>query len=314
MHPIVIMAYDKSTAVGKAVSILEDAGLEVRVLNTNHAKLVDFLSALAGDDTSDVAPPAPKEDDKKIDSDKPADDVDKNETTGELGDNEDDEGVAESLNLMGHRQFQGTCIGIPMQFSLTREESTIRPSAVTFSEKTRFSINEHEFAAWMRPSQKYNGAKAATVDMPLVINEAARTFTLGIGKQKGVPEIELNINDFATLFEASTTSSKTVQEVKDEINDICEKIAAKNSAKIMNNVSITDYVTQKFDIFVKLKASDDAAVNDQIKADFFGALKTVFSDMKTKTDWLRIDCADGKVFVDAVQTDKVNGIGIFSEA
>lgn len=48
MHPIVIMSYDKSPAISKAVAILQEAGMEVCVLNTATAKLKDFLGALAG--------------------------------------------------------------------------------------------------------------------------------------------------------------------------------------------------------------------------------------------------------------------------
>ena len=56
MHPIVIMSYDKSPAINKAVQALEEAGMEVRVLNTANAKLADFLGALGGIDDDEVEP------------------------------------------------------------------------------------------------------------------------------------------------------------------------------------------------------------------------------------------------------------------
>jgi len=66
MHPVVIMSYDKSPAITKAVAALEEAGLEVIVLNTATAKLAQFLGALAGEDeeTDPEAALAPSEDDE----------------------------------------------------------------------------------------------------------------------------------------------------------------------------------------------------------------------------------------------------------
>lgn len=66
MHPVVIMSYDKSPAITKAVAALEEAGMEVIVLNTKTAKLVQFLGALAGEtddeeedkDQDEETPPA----------------------------------------------------------------------------------------------------------------------------------------------------------------------------------------------------------------------------------------------------------------
>jgi hypothetical protein len=74
MHPIVIMSYDKSPAIVKAIDILEEAGFEVRVLNTNSAKLADFLGALAGVDTD---MPADKSDAKDSAADEVPADEDK---------------------------------------------------------------------------------------------------------------------------------------------------------------------------------------------------------------------------------------------
>lgn len=128
MHPIVIMSYDKSPAITKAVAILEEAGMEVRVLNTATARLAEFLGALAGDDDEipepEIAPEPEVEQEKEIEE--PVAD----EGEGEIA----TEGLVDD-ELIQIKLVEGCHL-------------VLKPSIISVGARTTYSLNESEFAFW----------------------------------------------------------------------------------------------------------------------------------------------------------------------
>lgn len=114
MHPIIIIAGDKNKAIGSAVDTLQEAGFDVRVLNTATAKLVDFLGALAGaEDEVPAAPPA-------------------------AAAPEDEEEMSEAI-VSGERVIIEMVDG---------NQVTLHPSSVFIAAKTVFSLNESKYSFW----------------------------------------------------------------------------------------------------------------------------------------------------------------------
>jgi len=135
MHPIIIMSYDRSPAIKKAIEILEDAGLEVRLLNTNSARLADFLGALAGDEDDDD-----KEDSKK---DAPVVDTEIADAAKDAADAFDDDAAKPEVAL--------ECIIDGEKVKVLVVEGTgimLHPSSITAGARTVYSINESQFAFW----------------------------------------------------------------------------------------------------------------------------------------------------------------------
>lgn len=187
MHPVVIMSYDKSPAINKAVEALEEAGLEVRVLNTNHAKLADFLGALAGeDDEEDEVPVAstPEETpEEEVEETPPSDDV--------------DPGIAnESLKFIVDGEAVETII--------VEGRSELIPNGRMIGGKTAYMINESHYAFWpvmedglydmTHNVQIQNGDKAIFTDV--TIAEAAEK-----------PLLKLSRDTFTRLTEATKVST-----------------------------------------------------------------------------------------------------------
>lgn len=156
-HPVVLMAYDKSPAITKAVAALEEAGLEVVVLNTKTAKLMNFLGALAGenpdeedDETAEEPPveePAPEEE--------PAEDLppeEEEEPASPVTEVllNDEKVVVEIVDGNGLMLFPSECSGGHA------------------NSKARYWINESEFAFW---SNKLEGEPLKTRGM-LTVGEA----------------------------------------------------------------------------------------------------------------------------------------------
>ncbi len=130
MHPVVIMSYDKSPAINKAVAALEEAGMEVRVLNTNSAKLADFLGALAGEDDEEDVPADAAAEEPVVDDEAPA----------ELPP-EEPEVATEALEALVNGE--NVIVEIVDGSTVTLHSSSISSGAKTF-----YRLNESEFSFW----------------------------------------------------------------------------------------------------------------------------------------------------------------------
>lgn len=140
-HPVVIMAYEKSEAIGAAVAALEESGLEVVVLNTAKAKLVNFLGALAG------ATDADEEDEQK--------EEEKDDTNGEDAskDKDPDEGLGtedttnkeptEEVTTEGSIEDEKILIKI-----VEGSSAVLYPSKISVGAKTVYNLNESSFSFW----------------------------------------------------------------------------------------------------------------------------------------------------------------------
>lgn len=144
MHPVVIMAYDKSPAINKAVEALEEAGLEVRVLNTARAKLAEFLGALAGDDEElDELPPEepkaeePKEEEPPVEEEPKDSEPKKKEA--------EEESAEEEVKL---ESVIGYVDGEEIVIEIVEGQSELVPSGLMVGTKTAYMVNESHFAFW----------------------------------------------------------------------------------------------------------------------------------------------------------------------
>lgn len=148
MHPIIMIASDKDPAIGKAVSDMEAAGFEVRVLNSNTAKLVDFLGAIAGADDEDA-------DDGKVDVDATKD------PEADLAPSPDDEPKAAPADLpaddepededdpLAPSKMEALIAGEPVQVEIVPGAGiTLHPSTIAIGAKTFYSLNESKFSFW----------------------------------------------------------------------------------------------------------------------------------------------------------------------
>lgn len=135
MHPIIIIAGDKDKAIGAAVDTLQEAGFEVRVLNTATAKLVDFLGALAGAD-DDEQPAAP------------------------VTSQEQEEPPEEETSETNEAIVSGERVIIEM---VDGYEMMLHPSTVTVAARTVYSLNESVYSFW--PAVVGNEPVFTTVDM-----------------------------------------------------------------------------------------------------------------------------------------------------
>lgn len=141
-HPIVIMAYDKSPAITKAVAALEEAGNEVIVLNTSTAKLVNFLGALAGEVEDEDTPPEdegaeeePKEEPKKA----PPEEAAPEETSPEGEEEEESEPIATEAVVNGEKVLVELVAG---------NSITLHANKISTGAKTFYSLNESHYSFW----------------------------------------------------------------------------------------------------------------------------------------------------------------------
>lgn len=185
-HPVVIMAYDKSPAISKAVSALEEAGLEVRVLNTKTSRLVEFLGALAGEDedqenTEVEAAEEPTEDDAA--EEKPVEKTaKKSEATDDISAADIDAlEVKESLNIHGEQ------VKIS---ALTNGPSELTPTGLMVGAKTAYAVNESHFAFW--PIQLNEGLYDLTHQIQLQYGAKAIFENVKIAAPADVASIKLN--------------------------------------------------------------------------------------------------------------------------
>lgn len=188
MHPIVIMAYDKSPAITKAIEALEEAGLEVRVLNTNKAKLVDFLGALAGEEDSDDELPVPTEEPAPEESvEEPVEDAPVENTD-----------VAESV-------IEGSYNGEKIVIERFDGLSELHPSGLMVGSKTAYAINEAHFAFW--PATQDGGLFDLWVQAEICVNDRAVFENVTIKEATAVPRLKLNKDIFDKLTEERTKFS-----------------------------------------------------------------------------------------------------------
>jgi hypothetical protein len=181
MHPIVIMAYDKSPAINKAVAALEEAGMEVRVLNTRHAKLAEFLGALAGEDDEleDDTPP-PTEDEPTPDEDTPPEDT-PTEDEPELA----TESVLGMLN------------GEPILIEAHDGPSELHPNGLMIGAKTAYAINEAHFSFW--PASSGEGLFDLVHQVQVEINGSTLFTDIMIKEATEKPVLKLNREQYALL-------------------------------------------------------------------------------------------------------------------
>ncbi len=186
MHPIVIMAYEKSPAINKAVAALEEAGMEVRVLNTNHAKLADFLGALAGEEDEEDAVPAkaaeepPVEDAEEVDDVPPA----PAEEAGE------EAPVKESLRVMVD--------GEEIDCVIVEGATQLFANTLHVDSKSSYTINESSYAFW--PSQAEDGLFSLKHNLQVQVGEKAIFVEANIGAtQNAKPLLKLSAEDYKKL-------------------------------------------------------------------------------------------------------------------
>lgn len=155
MHPIVIISSAKDPAIGEAVDCLQNAGFEVRVLNSATAKLVDFLGALAGADEDEDA-------DKKSDAKEPDDDAKEPdvEPSGEA--------PADKNDPLDPKKMEALIAGEPVIVELVDGHSiTLHPNNIIVAAQTQYSLNESKFSFW--PSAVSNELIEGGVE--LVLND-----------------------------------------------------------------------------------------------------------------------------------------------
>jgi hypothetical protein len=137
-HPIVIMSYDKSPAITKAVAALEEAGLEVVVLNTATAKLVNFLGALAGEDPEEEeeTPPEEEKAEEKPEEEPPVELAPEEEPPEDLP--PEDKPVEEAV-------VNGEKVLVEM---VDGDQLVLHPSEISVSNRTTYKLNESDYSFW----------------------------------------------------------------------------------------------------------------------------------------------------------------------
>lgn len=184
MHPVVIMAYDKSPAINKAVAALEEAGIEVRVLNTNSAKLADFLGALAGEDTEDEEPAPTPSVEEPVETDEP------DEGSAEPTKKESEE-VKESLKIVVD--------GEEIDAIVIEGATCLMASSLAADSKTSYKLNESEYSFW--PSQSEDGLFSLKHNVQIELGKNAIFVEAAITTSTdGKPLLKLSPADYAKLL------------------------------------------------------------------------------------------------------------------
>lgn len=182
MHPIVIMSYDKSPAINKAIEIFEEAGFEVRVLNTKTARLVEFLGALAGED--DEAPP----------KEEPAAEAPKEEPAEEPAAGADEAPpeeppVKEELFVLVD--------GEQVRVELTEGVNELVPNGLMVGKKTAYALNETHFSFWPGDTQNLER------DVQVQLGDKAKFVTVRVTEAGEVPLLKLDRGVFEELQAAN---------------------------------------------------------------------------------------------------------------
>jgi hypothetical protein len=189
MHPVVIMAYDKSPAINKAVAALEEAGMEVRVLNTAHAKLAEFLGALAGEDDEEDTPEEPK-DEPKADE----------EPKEQKDDAPVEELPVEEEPVVATESLKAIVDGEEIVVQLTEGPSELYPNGLMVGSKTAYMVNESHFAFW--PASEGDGLYDLTHQVQVQFGDKAVYENVVIKPAGDWPLLKLNKDVYAKFQEA----------------------------------------------------------------------------------------------------------------
>ena len=248
MHPVVIMAYDKSPAINKAVAALEEAGMEVRVLNTNHAKLADFLGALAGED----------DEDQEHSDDVPPEDEDTPPA-------DDEEQIAtESLTVFIDDE--------PVETVLVEGESVLIPNGRMVGTKAAYMVNESHFAFW--PGLAEDGLFDMTHNVQVRVDGDRAVFTdVKIAEAAARPQLRLNESVYLKLVEGKVKSELTMAQVMGSFAEAVEDIVDKYKSKeVKDSTTASAPDTSKFIAHRSGKISHDKNVH--IHGGYYGFSKT----------------------------------------
>lgn len=326
MHPVVIMSYDKSPAINKAVEALEEAGLEVRVLNTNYAKLADFLGALAGEDdeeehAGDDTPPSEETAEDTQPSDDESDTVD------------EDPGItSESLKLIVDGEELDTVI--------VEGKSELIPNGRMIGGKTAYMINESHYAFW--PAME-DGLYDMTHNVQVQMGDWATYTDVTIAEAAEKPLLKLNLDTYIRLCESSSvTVDKSMADVVDDAADVMSEIvddykkheggqdsvpAAPDTSKFKAiKYGMIDHIagltvpggyygfTRRYEHFLKLGTTVDASVRKEMMTKFFNHLSDDIGATIKQGDWATIKCNDGVVYIGTVSGTAWGGVGVYREA
>lgn len=181
MHPVVIMSYDKSPAITKAVAALEEAGMEVRVLNTATSKLTDFLGALAGADeikNEPVIVPVTStqndEDSKDANADADAD----------VSPNTADDTIEAPSDVADQPALEALVAGEKVMLELVEgTEVVLHPADITVGPKTTFKLNTAEISFWS------SSMPALVENLDVSINSFSGLIKVTISDQIAVPPV-----------------------------------------------------------------------------------------------------------------------------
>ncbi len=227
MHPIVLISSDKDPAIGKAVELLEDAGFEVRVLNSATAKLVDFLGALAGADDEEEAEPKEPEDKQ------PSEKADKAPKDDAPADDEDPLDPAKMEALVSNE---------PVLVELVEGSSIVlHPKSVTIAARTVYTLNESEYAFW--PSAVGNEPVFTGLDLELddaayfvqaqLSEEAADPPVLKIGRD-WLKEARRPTDSWAIMKAMHISpSSPTIDEIRAEEGKCSAYLCSKDGGSLI---------------------------------------------------------------------------------
>lgn len=167
MHPVIIMAHEKSDALTAAQKSLEDAGMKVKVLMTGSAKMVDFLGALADVEGSEEEP--------------------KGEAAPKGGDEEVPSGGEEEVAPAGGEQKMEAIIdGERIACELTEGQSELYPSGLIIGTKTLYTLNECDYSFWPADIMTLDH------DVQVQFGDKARFVTVEVKGSRTKPLIRLN--------------------------------------------------------------------------------------------------------------------------
>lgn len=322
MHPVVIMAYDKSPAINKAVAALEEAGMEVRVLNTNHAKLADFLGALAGEEDEDE--PA----DESKPEDTPAEDTPSDEDTPPA---DEEKITTESLKIVVDGEEIDTII--------VEGKSELVPNGRMVGGKTAYMVNESHYAFW--PIME-DGLYDMTHNVQVQIGNRAVFTDVTIAEAAEKPSLKLSLDTYLRLTESKSytldyTMSELVSTAADAMDDLVDeykkheggqdsvpsapdtsKFRAIKYGMIDHAKGVTVHggyygFTRHYEHLLKLGTTVKSDIRQEILTKFFSHLSDDTGIDIAKGDFVTIKCSDGNVYIGIVDGTAWGGVGIYRE-
>jgi hypothetical protein len=196
MHPVVIMCYEKSPAINKAVEIFKDEGLDVRVLNTKTARLVEFLGALAGeDDEPPKEPEAPKDEAPKEEPEAPKDDAPKADDKIRKEPPPADDPHPEWSKFS--EELFIVVDGERVKVELTEGLNELTPNGLMVGKKTAYALNETHFSFWPGDTQNLEH------DVQVQLGDLAKFVTVRVTEAGETPLLKLDRGVFEELQTAN---------------------------------------------------------------------------------------------------------------